>query len=111
VPPGDERGLRYVELLDGRLRALQSGRLPRSTPGERRLARSVLRSREGSWHDGDENLVRGLIGDWGAGEDDAERARRLYGAAGQLASMRPRAETVWFMLWTMESVLGADLAP
>lgn len=75
-------------------------------------ARRFLAPLEGSWHDGDENLVRGFLDRWQGPEENGGlvRARGLLRAAGELAGIGPRPETLWFFLWEMESVLR-DLAP
>lgn len=79
---------------------------------DRARARRFLAPLEGTWHDGDENLVRGFLDRWvGPGEDAVvARARGLVRAADELAAIGPRPETLWFFLWEMESVLR-DLAP
>ena len=84
----------------------------KESSAERARARRFLAPLEGSWNDGDENLVRGFLDGWqGAGDDGGvARARGLLRAAGELADMGPRPETLWFFLWEMESVLR-DFAP
>lgn len=72
---------------------------------DRALARRVLRALEARWHDGDENLVRGLLDRWTSG-DGGETARRLLEAAAELARIEARAEAWWFYLWELESVLA-----
>ena len=107
----------FIELLGRRLAALEAIALGGAqTIGEGALdharARRFLAPLEGTWHDGDENLVRGFLDRWqGAGEDGAvARARGLLHAADELAGIGPRPETLWFFLWEMESVLRG-LAP
>ena len=75
---------------------------------DRRLARRALGPLEARWHDGDENLVRGLLDRWGppGGEAGSVIARRLLDAAAELARIDARPETWWFFLWEMESVLA-----
>ena len=76
---------------------------------DRSLARRALGPLEARWHDGDENLVRGLLDRWmpSAGEATAAViARRLLEAAAELARIDARPETWWFFLWEMESVLA-----
>jgi len=83
-------------------RALGLGR------AERALARRVLRPLEAQWHDGDENLVRGLLDRWvRPGEPFARTtARRLLEAAAELARIEAHAPAWWFFLWEMESVVA-----
>ena len=107
----------FIALLERRLLALEaiaSGRAQtmRERPAERARARRFLAPLEGSWHDGDENLVRGFLDRWqGPGEDGGvARARGLLRAARDLAAIAPPPATLWFFLWEMESVLR-DLAP
>jgi hypothetical protein len=100
-----------VALLDRRLAALErlaaGESVERAELGlgaaDRRTARRFLRPREASWHDGDENRVRAYL----------ERAKsglaRALLAAAEDAATADRAETLWFLLWAMESAL-ADLA-
>ena len=75
--------------------------------GGSELSRRFLAKREGSWDDGDENLVRGLLDRWGAEAEDPSRdiAGRLIAAANHVGSIRARPETVWFLLWEMEGML------
>lgn len=89
----------YLELLNGRLARLRAGEWPSSTAMERRRARAFLRSRM-TWHDGDENLVRGWL-------DRGPRGPALLQAADELARIHPRRETLWYYLWAMESELDA----
>ena len=106
-----------LEALGGRLAALQAlaaGRGP-DWSGERQaraVTRRFLRRREGRWHDGDENLVRGLLDRWqGPGEDAARAtAAALLETAARLARAEARPETLWFFLWELQSLL-AGLAP
>ena len=106
-----------LEALGGRLAALQAlaaGRRP-DWSGERQaraVTRRFLRRREGRWHDGDENLVRGLLDRWqGPGEDAARAtAAALLETAARLARAEARPETLWFFLWELQSLL-AGLAP
>ena len=75
-------------------------------PADRILARGFLRPLEATWHDGDENLVRGYLDRWtGAGEQAPAAARALLEAAQALPAMGARAEALWFYLWEMESML------
>ena len=78
---------------------------------DRALARRFLRPLEGTWHDGDENRVRAHLDRW-MREDDARGApaRALLEAADALAASDARAETLWFYLWEMESVLESVAA-
>ncbi len=75
---------------------------------DRALARRVLRPLEARWHDGDENLVRGMLDRWVAKDAPAARttAQRLLQAAAELARIDARAEAWWFFLWEMESLLA-----
>ena len=104
-------------MLERRLVALEAIALGRAQgleeiAADHARARRFLAPLEGTWHDGDENLVRGYLDRWrGPGEDGAAaRARGLLHAAGELAAISPRPETLWFFLWAMESVLRG-LAP
>jgi hypothetical protein len=121
-----------VGLLDRRLAALErlaagdaSARADLGVgPAERRVARRFLRSREGSWHDGDENRVRAYLdrlparrsgsaaplesGGIRPPQTPPELARALLEAA-EDAAQGARPETLWFLLWVMEPAL-ADLA-
>jgi hypothetical protein len=103
--------------LEGRLLALAAlaeGRAPdwSAEPGARQVTARFLRRREGRWHDGDENLVRGLLDRWqGPGEDAARAtAAALLETAARLARAEARPETLWFFLWELQSLL-AGLAP
>ena len=107
----------FIDLLGRRLLALEAialgtAQTVREGAADRARARRFLASLEGTWHDGDENLVRGFLDGWERpGEDGtAARARGLLRAAGELAAIGPRPETLWFFLWEMESVLRG-LAP
>jgi hypothetical protein len=104
-------------MLERRLVALEAIALGRAqalgkVAADQARARRFLAPFEGTWHDGDENLVRGYLDRWQRpGEDGAvARARGLLHAAEELAAISPRPETLWFFLWEMESVLR-DLAP
>jgi hypothetical protein len=107
----------YVALLDRRLSALASvaGARPITAEelglvaGDVALARTFLRPREASWHDGDENLVRGHV-EARAG-DSAVQARRLLDTADLLGRIAPRMETVWCFLWLMEAALPSLIEP
>jgi len=115
--PAASRNEPLLEALGGRLAALQAlaaGRRP-DWSGERQaraVTRRFLRRREGRWHDGDENLVRGLLDRWqGPGEDAARAtAAALLETAARLARAEARPETLWFFLWELQSLL-AGLAP
>ena len=80
--PAASRNEPLLEALGGRLAALQAlaaGRRP-DWSGERQaraVTRRFLRRREGRWHDGDENLVRGLLDRWQGPGEDAARAMAL----------------------------------
>ena len=114
LPPRRARAATpLLDLLERRLAAL--GEIARgrrcALPGgaaERARWRRFLRSLEGSWHDGDENLVRGFLDRWvRPGQDPrAAAARGLVEAADALARVSPRPETLWFYLWEMESLLS-----
>lgn len=107
----------YLALLDRRLTVLeaQGGETRLAALADRtahELARRVLRRFEGTWDDGDENLVRGYLDRWVAEGADPERAaaRGLAEAASALGSMAARPATIWFFLWEMESVLAGFVA-
>jgi hypothetical protein len=70
--------------------------------------RQVLEPLAAEWHDGDENLVRGLLEGWGTAEADrpAALAARLLAAGEALLRMGARREAWWFFLWEMESLLA-----
>lgn len=117
-PGATEAERSYLALLDRRLAALDA--VAAARPASARdlgleakdvaTARRFLRPREGSWHDGDENLVRGHVET--AGPDAAAgRARRLADTAALLARIAPRAETVWCFLWLMETALPSLVEP
>lgn len=111
------RNAAVVAALAGRLAALAAladGRVPdwSGEPGARQATARFLRRRAGRWHDGDENLVRGLLDRWQRpGEDPARAtAAALLATAGRLAAAEPRPETLWFFLWELQSLLSG-LAP
>lgn len=74
---------------------------------DRALARRFLRPLEASWHDGDENLVRGYLDRWARAGEDAgpATARSLLAAADALGGSGAGPPTLWFYLWEMESML------
>ncbi len=96
------RLLALAQVARGRSRPLPGG------PAERARWRRFLRPLEGTWHDGDENLVRGFLDRWvRPGQDPrVAAARGLVEAAESLARIAPRPETLWFYLWEMESLLS-----
>ena len=119
VPVGRARASEpFLDLLGRRLLALEAIALGRAQTIIGKGAADLARARrflapfEATWHDGDENLVRGFLDRWqGSGEDGAvASARGLLRAADELAGIGPRPETLWFFLWEMESVLRG-LAP
>jgi hypothetical protein len=75
---------------------------------DRALARRVLKPLEARWHDGDENLVRGMLDAWQAPgpAGAADTAARLLRAGAELLRISARAEAWWFFLWEMESLVG-----
>jgi hypothetical protein len=106
---------RYVLLLGRRFAALDAAAAGGPFDGvalglsarDRQAAGRALRRLEARWHDGDENLVRGLLDRWMPRDEPAPRevARRLLAAAAELARIDARAEAWWFFLWEMESLL------
>lgn len=74
----------------------------------RAALRLVLEPLNGEWHDGDENLVRGLLEGWAGAEADrpAALAARLLEAGDALLRMGARPEAWWFYVWEMESLLA-----
>ena len=115
LPP---RAPQYLALLERRFAALdetaRGGSPPRDALGlsrpERALARAFLRPLEGTWHDGDENRLRGHLDRWNRTGDSRQAARALLEAAGALVASAARAETLWFYLWEMESMLESVAA-
>jgi hypothetical protein len=79
---------------------------------DRKLASGFLEPFEATWHDGDENLVRGYLDRWvrPGGDAGVLAARALLDAAGALAAFGARAEALWFYLWQMESMLESVAA-
>lgn len=74
----------------------------------RAALRALLQPLVGLWHDGDENLVRGLLEGWGGAEADrpAAVAARLLAAGEELLRIAARREAWWFYVWEMESLLA-----
>jgi hypothetical protein len=117
--PDPGRGERaYLTLLDRRLSALAfvaTGHPATSddlglSPADMTLARRFLLPREATWHDGDENLVRGHVE--ASGSDSAAlQARRILHTAELLARIAPRIETMWCFLWMMEAALPSLVEP
>jgi hypothetical protein len=104
---------RYLELLERRLTVLAASEWPvPATAEERAIARRFLRRFHASWHDGDENVVRGYLDRWQRAEDDPQRAAAsgLNEAALALVAQAARPETLWFFLWELESVLESETA-
>lgn len=106
----------YIRNLDRRLEVLAGvargkagglGRLRRELPA-RVNARRFPRGLEGTWDDGDENLVRGYLDRWVPHGEDPVRAaaRSLTEAALALGRMQARPEALWFFLWEMESLVS-----
>lgn len=116
MPASSPETGRYAALLGQRFAALEAaanghpagGRALGLLDQERALARRVLRPLEARWHDGDENLVRGLLDRWMPRGEPAGPviARRLLDAANELVRIDARAEAWWFYLWEMESLLA-----
>lgn len=109
----------YLDLLDQRLAAIEAiadgpaeARFSED-PAARALARRFLRPIEGTWDDGDENLVRGYLDRWSRPGDDAvrETARRLAEAARALGRLEARPSTLWCFLWQLESMLESLTSP
>jgi hypothetical protein len=113
--------LAFLDLTDRRLAALAhlarglsvDSRALGLSRADRARARRALLRREAAWSDGDENLVRGRLGEWTESTDDPPRtlARRLVDTAAFLARVSAREETLWFFLWEMESMLPDLAAP
>lgn len=116
--PAAGRNEPLLEGLRGRLDALQAlvaGRAP-DWAGERQaraVTRRFLRRREGRWHDGDENLVRGLLDRWQRPGEDPARATAgaLLETADRLARAEARPETLWFFLWELQALLLDLVSP
>jgi len=113
--PLDLAAQRYLRLLDRRFAAvarIAAGAEARAVgagmrPQERALARRFFARR--SWHDGDENLVRGYLDRWEKGPGpggEARRARGVLEGASALSGIGPPPAALWFFLWEMESVLA-----
>lgn len=116
--PLDRSAESYLRLLDRRFAALarvaggEAGAAASGLrPADRALARRHLAAREGGWHDGDENLVRGHLDRWDRSpqRSAAEPARALLEGAGALAAIGAPAGALWFFLWEMESILAGLL--
>jgi hypothetical protein len=110
----------YLRLLDRRFAAvaqIAAGSTVRGTGAgmareDRTRARKFMAPREGVWHDGDENLVRGYLDRWerSAGRASAVlRSRALLEGASALVAMGAPPGALWFFLWEMESVLAGIL--
>lgn len=107
---------RYASLLGRRFAALEASARGEAADvpalgllkEDRALARRALRPLEARWHDGDENLVRGLLDRWMPPGETSRRvvAGRLLDAADELRRIDARPETWWFFLWEMESLLA-----
>jgi hypothetical protein len=114
--PLDRSAESYLRLLDRRFAALAhvaargdaGGVEAGMRPPDRALARRYLAPREGDWHDGDENLVRGYLDRWerDARPSAAEPARALLDGAAALAAIGAPPGALWFFLWEMESILA-----
>jgi hypothetical protein len=117
LPHETPRRNRYAALLARRFPALEAAARGEAADAralglarpDRDLARRALGPLEARWHDGDENLVRGLLDRWmppGGAATGSVIARRLLDAAAELARIDARPETWWFFLWEMESLLA-----
>jgi hypothetical protein len=87
----------------------RGGAVPRvHLEAPRAALRTLLEPLEGRWHDGDENLVRGLLEGWAGVEADrpAAVAARLLAAGEELLYIAARREAWWFYVWEMESLLA-----
>jgi hypothetical protein len=113
--PLDRGAESYLRLLDRRFAALariaagdSGGSRAGLKPADRALARRQLAAREGDWHDGDENLVRGYLDRWerGAHRRAAAPAPALLECASALAAIGAPPGALWFFLWEMESILA-----
>ena len=113
--PRPAEAARYLVLLGRRLRWLEAradghpraaARLA-ATPEERAVARRLLRRFEGSWDDGDENLIRGYLDRFARPGEDFGRdaARSVLEAADELSRIIARPGTLFFFLWELESML------
>lgn len=101
----------YVVLLARRLARLEelaygsADEAWHETPAEGALGRHFVQQREACWSDGDENLIREWLDPWlpaSVALDLRATARHLLAAAGRLAEIDARAETLWFFLWELE---------
>jgi hypothetical protein len=74
----------------------------------RAALRRALAPLEAQWHDGDENLVRGLLEGWATPSADQPQAlaARLLRAGDELVRIGARPQAWWFFLWEMESLLA-----
>jgi hypothetical protein len=100
----DRRFVTLASIVAGHARGAEAG----LRSADRALARRFLEPREGDWHDGEENLVRGYLDRWdtGAHPRDAEPARALLDGASALAAIGAPPGALWFFLWEMESILA-----
>lgn len=109
APPLRRVGERFLPVLERRLAGLADRVGDHSvlaqTSVERQAARQFLASVEGSWDDGDEALVRGLLDRWSPRDaDGVAEAEGVLEAAGALARLHTRPQTIWFFLWEMQSI-------
>jgi hypothetical protein len=113
--PLDHGAEGFLRLLDRRFAALAhvaagDARAAEADikPADRALARRYLAPREGDWHDGDENLVRGYLDRWDRGTHPSgvAPARDLLDGASALAAIGAPPGALWFFLWEMESILA-----
>jgi hypothetical protein len=100
----DRRFATLASIVAGHARGAEAG----LRSADRALARRFLEPREGDWHDGEENLVRGYLDHWdtGANPSGAEPARALLDGAAALAAIGAPPGALWFFLWEMESILA-----
>jgi hypothetical protein len=111
----------FLVLLERRMKALEraaaggapDAERPAALRREHAVARRFLRCFEGSWDDGDENLVRGYLDRWERGSRSPEQAaaQSLVEAASALARLEARPGTLFCFLWQMESMLASRSGP